>query len=54
MSRWRASIQIFNDLDSRIGDSESRVLQTVENVKQLEEKNNEGIVAIEELSKEVQ
>lgn len=45
------SIQIFNDLDSRIGDSESRVLQTVENVKKLEEKNNEGIVAIEELSK---
>lgn len=45
------SIQIFNDLDSRIGDSESRVLQTVENVKNLEEKNSEGIVAIEELSK---
>lgn len=45
------SIQIFNDLDSRIGDSESRVLQTVENVKKLEEKNNEGIVAIGELSK---
>lgn len=45
------SIQIFNDLDSRIGDSESRVLQTVDNVKQLEEKNNEGIVAIGELSK---
>lgn len=45
------SIQIFNDLDSRIGDSETRVLQTVENVRQLEEKNNEGIVAIEELSK---
>ncbi|MDE5716886.1 MAG: chemotaxis protein, partial [Lachnospiraceae bacterium] len=45
------SIQIFNDLDSRIGDSEARVLQTVENVRQLEEKNNEGIVAIEELSK---
>lgn len=45
------SIQIFNDLDSRIGDSETRVLQTVENVKQLEEKNNEGIVAIEELSR---
>lgn len=37
------SIQIFNDLDGRIGDSESRVLQTVENVKVLEEKNNEGI-----------
>ncbi len=45
------SIQIFNDLDSRIGDSESRVLQTVDNVKRLEEKNNEGIVAIGELSK---
>lgn len=45
------SIQIFNDLDSRIGDSETRVLQTVENVRQLEEKNSEGIVAIEELSK---
>lgn len=45
------SIEIFNNLDSRIGDSETRVLQTVENVKQLEEKNNEGIVAIEELSK---
>ena len=45
------SIQIFNDLDGRIEDSEARVLQTVENVRQLEEKNNEGIVAIEELSK---
>ncbi|MDE7247347.1 MAG: chemotaxis protein [Lachnospiraceae bacterium] len=44
------SIQIFNDLDSRIGDSESRVLQTVENVKILEEKNNEGIASIGELS----
>lgn len=45
------SIQIFNDLDGRIGDSEARVIQTVENVKQLEEKNNEGMVSIEELSK---
>ena len=45
------SIQIFNDLDGRIGDSEARVLQTVENMKQLEEKNNEGIVSIGELSK---
>lgn len=44
------SIQIFNDLDGRIGDSESRVLQTVENVKVLEEKNNEGIASINELS----
>ena len=44
------SIQIFNDLDGRIGDSESRVLQTVENVKLLEGKNNEGIASISELS----
>lgn len=45
------SIQIFNDLDGKIGDSESRVLQTVDNVKLLEEKNNEGIASIGELSK---
>ena len=45
------SIQIFNDLDGKIGDSEARVLQTVENVKVLEEKNNEGIASIGELSK---
>lgn len=45
------SIQIFNDLDGKIGDSESRVMQTVENVKLLEEKNNEGIASIGELSK---
>ena len=45
------SIQIFNDLDGKIGDSEARVLQTVENVKILEEKNNEGIASIGELSK---
>lgn len=45
------SIQIFNDLDGKIGDSEARVLQTVENVKLLEEKNNEGIASIGELSK---
>lgn len=44
------SIQIFNDLDGKISDSESRVLQTVENVKLLEEKNNEGIASIGELS----
>lgn len=48
----RDSLGIFNDLDSRIGDSEARVIQTVENVKQLEEKNNEGIVSIGELSKQ--
>lgn len=45
------SIQIFNDLDGKIGDSETRVLQTVDNVKLLEEKNNEGIASIGELSK---
>ncbi|MBD5490632.1 MAG: chemotaxis protein [Lachnospiraceae bacterium] len=45
------SIQIFNDLDGRISDSEARVLQTVENVRQLEEKNKEGKVSIDELAR---
>lgn len=45
------SLGIFNDLNSRIISSEERVLQTVENMKELKEKNDEGIVAIGELSK---
>lgn len=45
------SLQIFGDLNSKIESSEERVAQTVENMKQLKEKNDEGIVAIEELSK---
>lgn len=51
IEQLQGSIQIFNDLDSRIGDSDERVLKTVANVKLLEEKNNEGIASINELSK---
>lgn len=51
IEQLQGSIQIFNDLDSRIGDSDARVMQTVANVKLLEEKNNEGIASINELSK---
>lgn len=51
IEQLQGSIQIFNDLDSRIGDSDERVLKTVTNVKLLEEKNNEGIASINELSK---
>lgn len=45
------SLEIFNDLNDKIVSSEERVTQTVENMKHLKEKNDEGIVAIEELSK---
>lgn len=45
------SLEIFNDLNNKIGSSEERVAQTVKNMKQLKEKNDEGIVAIEELSR---
>ncbi|MCM1493392.1 MAG: methyl-accepting chemotaxis protein [Muribaculaceae bacterium] len=45
------SLEIFNDLSSRILSSEERVAQTVANMQQLKAKNDEGIVAIGELSK---
>lgn len=45
------SIEIFNDLNNKIESSEARVIQTVENMKRLKEKNDEGITAITELSK---
>ncbi len=45
-----SSIQIFNDLNAMIISSEERVSQTVENMKRLKEKNDEGIRAITELS----
>lgn len=45
------SLAIFNDLNSKIVSSEERVAQTVENIKHLKEKNDEGIAAIAELSK---
>lgn len=45
------SLTIFNDLNSKIESSEEKVANTVENMKQLKEKNDEGIVAIEVLSR---
>lgn len=45
------SLEIFNELNDKIVSSEQRVTNTVENIKNLKEKNDEGIVAIEELSK---
>ena len=45
------SLEIFNELNDKIVISEERVAQTVENIKQLKEKNDEGIAAIAELSK---
>lgn len=45
------SIEIFNELSSKIVNSEGQVDQTIENIKLLKKKNDEGIVAIEELSR---
>jgi Methyl-accepting chemotaxis protein len=45
------SLQIFNDLNNMIVNSGERVAQTVENMKQLKEKNDEGIRSITELSR---
>ena len=47
----KGSLEIFNDLNDKIVNSEDRVVQTMENIKQLKEKNDEGISAIRELSK---
>lgn len=47
----KGSLEIFNDLNDKIVNSEDRVVQTMENIKQLKEKNDEGINAIRELSK---
>ena len=44
------SIEIFNDLNDMIVNSEQRVEQTVENMKILKEKNDEGIQSITELA----
>lgn len=44
------SILIFNDLNRTIADSGERVAQTVENIKKLKGKNEEGIQAISGLS----
>jgi len=47
----KGSIEIFNDLNDKIVNSENQVAQTVENMKHLKEKNNDGITAIGQLSK---
>ena len=47
----QGSLDIFGDLNSKIESSKERVTQTVETIKHLKEKNDEGIHAIEVLSK---
>lgn len=47
----KGSLDIFSDLNDRIQSSERRVGETVDNIKRLKEKNDEGIRAIEVLSK---
>lgn len=45
------SLEIFNDLSDKILNSENRLSETVHNMNQLKEKNEEGIASIDELSK---
>ena len=45
------SLAIFGKLNEKIANSEERVIQTVETMKELKEKNDEGIEAIRVLSK---
>lgn len=45
------SLAVFGKLNEKITNSEERVSQTVETMKELKEKNDEGITAIRELSK---
>lgn len=44
------SLEIFGDLNNNIASSEDRVAQTIEYIKQLKEKNDQGIAAITQLS----
>lgn len=46
----KGSLDIFNDLDSNIQNSETRVNQTMDTILHLKEKNDEGIQAIQILS----
>lgn len=46
----RGSLEIFNDLNSKILSSEDRVAETVETMMHLKEQNDQGIAAITELS----
>lgn len=47
----RGSLEIFNDLNDKIASSEDRAVQTVDTIKDLKTKNDDGIKAIEQLSK---
>ncbi len=46
----KGSLDIFNDLNSKIQSSEQQVIQTLDTIKELKTKNDEGIQAIEVLS----
>lgn len=46
-----SSLTIFGELNEKIANSENRINQTVEIMKGLKNKNDEGLAAIEELSK---
>ncbi len=46
----KGSIDIFNDLNNKIETLEEQVLQTVETIQQLKQKNDEGMQSIEVLS----
>ncbi|MBO5146916.1 MAG: hypothetical protein J6C19_15550 [Lachnospiraceae bacterium] len=47
----KGSLSIFGDLNDKIANSEERISRTVEIMKDLKNKNDEGIVAIEVLAK---
>lgn len=47
----KGTLKIFNELNNKIVTSESQVAQTVESMKHLKDKNEEGMSAIEVLSK---
>lgn len=51
INQVRGSLEIFNDLNDKILDSEDRVVQTMENIRNLKTKNDDGIKAIEQLAK---
>ena len=51
ISEVESSLSIFNELNGKIAISEERVAQTVETMKALKNKNDEGITAIRTLSK---
>lgn len=51
ISEAEGSLAVFGKLNEKITNSENRVSQTVETMKELKRKNDEGITAIRELSK---